>query len=366
MPARVAAVLFARTFLVAGAAQAQPVDDDPYADRPRTCEGCHALAQHDTFELRDGTRVSAYVDPATHAGSRHGRGGADMACTDCHRRINKYPHDPVRAKTRHDYRVQQSLTCYRCHFRHFTHFLDSVHFAQIQEGNEDAPSCVDCHSAHSIRDTESEPRLTISKTCGRCHEKVAKAYAASVHGRAADEGDPDVPVCTDCHGTHEVRATKNRAFHAGSYLVCARCHGDAERMRQHDLTADVLDTYLDDFHGSSNQLFIEVGYVPAQPVATCADCHGHHDVQAIHGKSGARAARKRVSQMCARCHKGASASFADAWLSHSAPTFAATPLVWMVQWGYRILIPLMLLGLIIHIALHLYRATFGPRGKERS
>lgn len=369
---------------------------DLYPDRPRTCEGCHERAQDDAVEFEDGGSVSAHVDPVVHANSIHGPDGADMVCTDCHRRIRSYPHLEVRYANEAEFRARMSATCNRCHFPSFTAYRQSEHFvkrsetqseATIQElwerveaapesdpeaearledlvvqTSSNAPVCVDCHGGHDVQAVDG-PRRELTQSCNGCHEDVAATYADSVHGRSHEEGIEDVPVCLDCHGSHAIAAPKTRSFHVGSYQICAECHGDREMMAEYGLTANVLDTYLDDFHGSSNFLYLKVGHIPADPVATCGDCHGVHDVQHFDREQGEDAARARVSEMCAECHEGATESFADAWMSHSAPTFAKTPIVWMVMWGYRILIPFMVLGLVIHISMHIFRAIKGSPGE---
>ena len=46
----------------------------------------------------------------------------------------------------------------------------------------------------------------IPATCGACHAEIKKVYDESVHGKAAAQGAPDAPVCTDCHGEHAILA----------------------------------------------------------------------------------------------------------------------------------------------------------------
>jgi hypothetical protein len=316
-----------------------------------TCEGCHARDRSARFKLPDGTERSAWVDLRQISHSVH---GTELACVDCHRSYTGYPHAAVRAAGAREYRREQVSACSRCHYAHFTRVLDGIHYQKLEQGNLDAPTCVDCHGSHAIA-KPGEPRIGISQKCASCHQKVAEVYERSVHGAALARGDKNVPTCTDCHGAHDIVDPRTRDFHAGSYLVCARCHGDAERMRPYQLSSDVLTTYLDDFHGSSNVLYTSIGYAPARPVASCSDCHGIHDIASFDRSGGDGAVRGRVITMCRNCHRDAPEAFASAWLSHSAPTFARTPLVWAVTWTYRVLIPFILLGLVMHILLDLWR-----------
>jgi hypothetical protein len=152
---------------------------------------------------------------------------------------------------------------------------------------------------------------------------------------------------------HAIQDTSGPAFHAQEYGICARCHGDAERMARYGLSTNVLTSYLDDFHGRSNQLYTAGGGSPSQPIATCTDCHGVHDIQPFDGTGDTAAVRARVVTLCRRCHETVPDAFADAWLSHYEPTPDKAPLVWAVKLGYSVLIPLIMAGLLLHIFLNL-------------
>jgi hypothetical protein len=353
-PARLAAAA-ALALLVAlsppAAAQEPAAPAPPVPRTEETCEGCHALDRAAKLALPDGTVLSVWVDVTALGHSVHGH---DLRCIDCHRSHRGYPHAPVRAQTAAEYRRTQSNTCSPCHYAHFTRVLDGIHYKELAAGKVEAPTCIDCHGGHEVAPA-SKPRLGISQKCARCHEDEAAVYRGSVHGKALARGDDNVPVCTDCHGAHDIVDPRTRDFHASSYLICARCHGDADLMKKYDLSSDVLTTYVDDFHGSSNVLYTKIGYLPDRPMATCTDCHGTHDIARFDRSGGDDAVRTRVVAMCRNCHRDAPEDFARAWLSHSSPTLARTPLVWSVTWAYRILIPFIMLGLIMHILLDLWR-----------
>jgi len=111
-------------------------------------------------------------------------------------------------------------------------------------------------------------------------------------------------------------------------------------------------------------LYASSGEEHGKPMATCIDCHGSHEIRSTR-RDGASEARERLQATCAKCHENATPSFTDAWLSHYEPTLASAPLVWGVDWAYRILIPLMVLGLVLHVLLHLWRVG-GRRGGSES
>jgi len=62
-------------------------------------------------------------------------------------------------------------------------------------------------------------------------------------------------------------------------------------------------------------------------------------------------------QTCQKCHPGATKNFPDAWLSHYEPTPQKATLVWTVQLFYKLIIPFMVGGLVLQIALHLWRVV---------
>ena len=88
-------------------------------------------------------------------------------------------------------------------------------------------------------------------------------------------GVTDSPVCTDCHGDHEILAPKDAKSLVNarrvSFETCGRCHGDARIAARYDLPTDRLSTFADSFHGLAAR-----GGV--QNVANCASCHGVHNI----------------------------------------------------------------------------------------
>ena len=68
------------------------------------------------------------------------------------------------------------------------------------------------------------------ETCGQCHAGVQATYVKSIHGQKLAEGDPDAPVCIDCHGVHAIKAHDDptaTTFSTNVLQTCQRCHPDA-------------------------------------------------------------------------------------------------------------------------------------------
>ncbi|MFZ4577798.1 MAG: cytochrome c3 family protein [Myxococcota bacterium] len=338
---------------VAAVEKAKPSDPAAVKAGTEPCMECHS-SDGDTITFADGTERSVYVDEKVWGGSVH---GGRIACTDCHREITDHPHPELKAKTARDYTLERAVTCQRCHYAYYTRVLDSSHYDLLKKGNKDAPTCVDCHGSHATKSPSDPktPRSAMNASCAKCHTKLYEKYRNSVHGKALAENNPDVPGCIDCHGAHSIVNPKQGDFHVRSYQVCARCHGDEKVMSKYGLSSDVLTTYLDDFHGASNRLYAQGAGIPGKPIATCTDCHGIHDIAKGVEGSSPEVTRKRVADTCRKCHKKVPDAFADAWMSHYPPTLEAAPLVWGIKWAYRLLIPFIMLGLVIHILLHLWR-----------
>lgn len=344
---RFALALTLAVSLTAGGALADDIEE-----ANQECFDCHD-GDETEITFGDESSVNVNIPPDPWKESVH---GTELKCKDCHTAITEHPHPEVDFPTKRAYQLDRAGSCKKCHYAYHTRMLDSIHFKELERGNTKAPTCTDCHGAHDVSDPSD--RLAVTGRCAKCHEETAKQYEASVHGKALlGENGADSPVCTDCHGAHSIKDPRETAFHVSSWTICGKCHSDEEKMERHGLSAEVLTTYLDDFHGRSNELYAEGAGTPGKPIATCTDCHGVHDIQSFRrGGDAAADVREKVIVACRKCHEDAPVEFADAWLSHYPPTLESAPLVWAIQWAYRILIPMILAGLVLHILLHLWRA----------
>jgi len=317
------------------------------------CLGCHGSDPDMSMDLPSGEKLGIYVDLNVFAKSVHGE---ILRCNDCHTEKNGYPHESKPFANRRDLTVAYYEGCKGCHFANYTKTLDGVHYAQMSKGNRKAALCVDCHGSHDIQRPD-EPRTRISLTCAKCHPKVFSVYTASVHGKALAEGNPDVPVCTDCHRAHDILDPSGGALAVRTPEICGRCHTNAKMMARYGLSTKVVSTYLRDFHGMSASLKRgEKGADRRNFAAVCTDCHGVHDIQGSKDPNS-HTIQANLVQTCRKCHPDATANFPQAWLSHYEPSPQKAGLVWMLQTFYKILIPFMVGGLVLQIALHLWRVV---------
>lgn len=325
----------------------QPPAAPPDAD---TCLACHSDRQL-SVTTGDGAALSLHVDAAVFAKSVHAR----LACADCHTGKAEVPHENRNFNSRRDLTLAYDEQCRRCHFANYTMTLDSVHQASVARGDRTAPVCVDCHGSHDIQ-KPSAPRTRISLTCARCHEGVATAYASSVHGRNLQgAASADVPVCTDCHRSHDIGGPHQQRWELQTQDLCGRCHANEPLMNKYGLSTAVLRTYLADFHGKTASLRQHQGTTPTGPVvARCTDCHGVHDIQKADDPNSP-VMKANLQKTCAKCHDDVNANFSGAWLSHYEPSLRRAPMVYGVKVVYAVLIPFMIGGLGLQILLHLWR-----------
>jgi predicted CXXCH cytochrome family protein len=331
------------------------INEGMFADQPDNdyCLSCHSLPNQSLI-LESGETLPVTIDEERFHASVHGMDNEWqlLQCVDCHEGY-LYPHELVVAETLREYRLENYTICAECHEDKYEDTLDDVHGAALAEGNEDAAVCTDCHGAHYVEEPD-EPRSRISITCGQCHGTIFEEYAESVHGEALlEESNPDVATCVDCHGVHNISDPNLAAFRNRSPELCAACHADEELMAKYDISTDVFETYVDDFHGTTTALFEVHDQDAATSTAVCFDCHGVHDIRNPDDPdSGIKA---NLLETCRQCHPDASENFPDSWMSHYQPSLEHYPLVFLVNWFYKLVIPATIGGMGFFVLTDIYR-----------
>lgn len=315
------------------------------------CLACHGDSSASTT-LANGKTFSLYVAHKALAGSVH----AGLACVDCHSDITAVPHATRTFANERSVSLAYYQICKQCHFAEYSRLLDGMHFEALAKGNTNAPTCVDCHGAHSIT-PPAHPRSRISQTCSRCHGAIAAEYVKSVHGKALlEQGNNDVPICTDCHHAHNNPNPLSASWHLQIPQLCAHCHANKQLMAKYGISTAVHTTYVSDFHGMTASLELGEKAQPRQFTATCTDCHGVHDIRQV-DSAGMQQIKTHLVTVCRRCHPDASANFPSAWVGHYEPSLQHAPLVYAVKIFYAIFIPFVVGGLALQILLHLWRAV---------
>ena len=297
-----------------------------------------------------------------------------MDCVACHKDISAFPH-PVRTFTnRRDYTLLYQDTCKTCHADKVK--PDGMHQKLLAGGNKNAPICADCHNAHSqpkLKDASGNvvfiEKAKIAQTCARCHSTIYNQYATSVHGAAAiGQNNPDVPVCITCHGVHEISDPTTNAFRLASPKLCANCHSDKNMMAKYNLSTDVYNTYVADFHGTTVTLFQKTSPDQLTNKAVCYDCHGVHNIGNPKDPKNGLEIKQNMLKACQKCHPDANLSFPDSWLSHYIPSPERNPWVYYVNLFYKFFIPGVLIPMGIFVLSDVFlriRSAFNKKnGKE--
>ncbi len=355
------------------------------------CFECHDDPEMATEDTTGGER-SLFVDPGLYNASVHG----DLACEDCHADIAEIPHPEHLQKVacgechddaasayagsvhssavesgaascadchgKHDilspsdahsrtHPLNLPATCARCHadpkvvFEHkipvhdpLAAYKKSVHgSALLLRKNLAAPSCVSCHGSHrilSLSDPESPIYWKhVGETCGHCHNVVYQEYRQSVHGVAVQRGMRDAPVCTDCHGEHDIESPQNPESTVYRLRVapetCERCHASEVIVKRYSLPPNRVRTYEDSYHG----LAMKGGSLAA---ANCASCHGAHLILASSDPRSTVNPANLVGT-CGKCHPDVTQNVAQGpvhLMSNTHPgrvvSFVKTIYIWLI------------------------------------
>jgi predicted CXXCH cytochrome family protein len=340
-------------FLPGAAAQAESPASALNQETEAYCLGCHSEPSL-SLTLPSGEVLSMYIDPLELAGSVHSPQGIE--CEACHTEITTYPHPALPYQDARSLSRAYFQTCQKCHPDIYTQTMDSMHFQAAEAGNLAAPICTDCHGVHDIGDPD-EPRARISTTCSRCHEEIYQAYQSSIHGQALiEEGNPDVPVCTDCHGVHRMPDPRTDQFRIDSPDLCAGCHADAELMSKYDLPADVYELYELSWHGVDVKVYKARWPSIWHDTAVCTDCHGVHDIfQTDDPRSSVNPVNLLAT--CQKCHAGASENWTGAWTGHNQISLQETPFLYYTDVFYSTLVPVVLWGLVVYVVLQIVRGV---------
>ena len=323
-----------------GAHEVSPPKQKPVA----LCATCHAS------------------ETATYEKSVHGqdvrRGASDVAsCEDCHGPAHKLR--PASDPASSVYKTNLPHTCGTCHAnpglvakyhiriaKPLEAYQNSVHGKAIQAGRDGAAVCSDCHGSHGLfaaGDPRSQVfRANVPATCGRCHTDIWKTFQTSIHGQAVARGVTGAPVCTDCHGEHNILAPAEHGSTvsaAGIRLTCSRCHADERLVAKYGLPAEKVPTYEDTYHG----LAARSGSVS---VANCASCHGVHDIRPS-SEPLSRINKRNLAATCGQCHPNAGARFALGPV-HVVATRTSSRAVYWVRWFYLWLIIGTIGGMVLH------------------
>jgi len=324
----------------------------PAQETEAFCLSCHSNPEL-KMTLPSGEELPLYVSPEELKLSIHSPLGIE--CQACHTEIKAYPHPENTYSSRRDLSRAYYLSCKKCHSAIYEKAQDSMH-AQVAADNPAAPVCTDCHGSHYVHKPD-EPRALISSTCATCHGKVYEQYKNSIHGSALiDEDNPDVPVCTDCHGVHNIHDPRTEQFRIETPELCANCHADAELMSKYGLPANVYDLYKLSWHGVDVSVYKSRWPTIWHDSAVCTDCHGVHDIRRTDDPQS-HVNASNLQGTCQQCHPGTDPNWTDAWTGHHEISLERTPWLFYVDAFYSSFTPFVLWVAGIYVILQILRAT---------
>lgn len=200
-------------------------------------------------------------------------------------------------------------------------------------------SCADCHGGDPGSDqitkamdpangyTAAPARADTVGLCGSCHANVERMrasglptdqyakYWSSVHGqRLAGSDDTRVAICTDCHGSHDVKKVSDptaKVFALNIPDLCSSCHADPKRMQPYGIPTDQFEIYSKSVHGVA---LLDNKDVRAP---SCASCHGSHDAKPPTSTN--------VVEVCGKCHTATQELYQQ---SRHSELRAAAPKCW--------------------------------------
>jgi hypothetical protein len=331
-----------------------------------TCVSCHAdLEGKDFPHAEDLASVNCGACHSTeqdlHSKSLHGKAierGDPLAprCKDCHG-----THDILPASNPRSTIALLNIPglCGKCHREGapvqrqrsipqdsiLENYSESIHGqGLLLKGLIVAPTCVTCHTAHSIL-PHTDPSSTIARnkiaaTCTKCHAQIEFVHRKIIRGELWEKQAHVLPACVDCHQPHKIRKVyytqgmadkdcltchekrdlvsskdgrslfvraEELASSKHAKVSCSQCHSEvnASRVRPCETITKKVDCTA--CHAEIGQEFQRSthGQMMAKndPNApTCKECHGMHAVLGkVDPKSGTFPTN--VPLLCARCHR---------------------------------------------------------------
>ena len=191
-------------------------------------------------------------------------------------------------------------------------------YIDVQRYNEGVHGGLDCSLCHLEISAEDIPQnhpnpdnLTRDATelfnydaCANCHPQESQFYHQGVHaevsvGTRESDSEYPAPTCGHCHDPHYRQRLSRIQIIDAQVNICGQCH-PAE-----------LGSYLENYHGKTA---VDLDY---EASASCADCHGSHQVLALDQPQEALVA-------CRKCHPDASENMAG-FIIHAEETITPEP-----------------------------------------
>ncbi|NPA68153.1 MAG: DUF4405 domain-containing protein [Chlorobi bacterium] len=352
-----------------------------------TCANCHGFAADNLSLHQKGNpknkTADCYVchnkEAEEHKESIHGvsleKGIDDAAkCWDCHgsHAILKVSSDSSSANPENLVK-----TCGKCHDnsdfaeKHLLSvknpcrlYSSSVHNKLLKAGNKNAPSCINCHGVHNIKnrlqENSSISSFRVSHTCAKCHKKEAYEYERSIHYIAVKKGIREAPTCNDCHSEHAVMPVDSAGREAAKKIqdnTCLVCHENLILAERYGMQENNVSAYKDSYHGLASSF-------GNNKAAMCVDCHGIHKILPAYSDESS-INPENLTNTCKKCHPEATDVFARSYSHVSVNKDSAKLIETIVRIIYLWLIIVVIGGMIIHNVIIFVHDLKEKRNKEK-
>jgi hypothetical protein len=258
------------------------------ANVPKTCEKCHGLIEQVHRKVIRGELWEKAPNQVP-------------ICIDCHA--------PHRIRKIYYELGMSDSDCLKCHAKpNQTMLRDgqtisiTIDTTEVKNSIHRNTACAQCHTGASIAQQRPCATIVTKVDCSICHAEVVATYKTSTHGTLADRGDPNAPICRDCHGTHGIkdhRTTSSPTYPTHVPDLCGKCHreGNKAAVRYKGDEHNIVSNYVESIHGKG---LLESGLVVT---AMCTDCHtSHHELPHDNPESSVNS--NNIAMTCAKCHNG--------------------------------------------------------------
>ena len=257
---------------------------DKLSDGDKTCLGCHG-SDGLKKDLGGGKLLSLVVPGDGFAKSVHGA----IGCASCHADVDlkSHPQKPKAIASAREYSIAMAKTCGACHAEVQTQNETSVHARLRAGGNQSAPVCTDCHGSHQV-----SPK-TAYDTCVGCHSAAMLAHKKWLPNAGLHL---EVVSCAACHAPTAKRMVDLRLYDSAAKQWAT----EKEGLPQFEKLARAADA---DGNGlNALELRKLMGTINRNPVAPPLNLRGRIEVRTgieAHQLAGKIEAIKD----CASCHQ---------------------------------------------------------------
>ncbi|MBI5094566.1 MAG: cytochrome c3 family protein [Candidatus Hydrogenedentes bacterium] len=254
-----------------------------------TCTQCHALIETVHRKVIEGELWEK--DPSR-----------IPVCIECHQ-----PHEARKVYYEEGASDKDCMICHAKAVQGAKREIPAVDTQQIAGSMHKKQRCAQCHTGINVSLKRACETVAPKVDCSICHPNQVQQHQRSIHGQLMEKGDPEAPVCLDCHSGHGTQSKADAAsptFPNNVPNLCGRCHREGEKAakRLHSTQQEIIRNYTSSIHGKG---LLEAGLVVT---ATCTSCHTAHQPLPV-SDTDSSVNPKHIADTCGKCHEGIENTF---------------------------------------------------------